>query len=223
MKSLSFFLLVFVTFGLLFPSDAFACACCSEPGTYMIWNGKPGENELGILGDIKFDKNAFLYMTAAGFDGMKGLSEIAKDMESGTWTAAPADFELANAYAAKTWKFTFKTPSGKSGTLTLPMPAQMLQFKVDIHDGKSSGGGGPLLYKEWRFKGNVLSGTGIFKSSIVRPTTFFLVLQGRGNGCDNTEDFANWNLEIRGKKADYSFFGKLSSGTSMEEEPAEEN
>jgi hypothetical protein len=174
---------------------------------------------------MKFDAAAALYMTEAGFDGMKGLESIEKDYESESWVASPEEFSLANSFAAKTWKFTFKTPTGKSGILTLPMPAQMLSFKVDIHDG-SDQGLGPLLYKEWRFKGNVTSGTGFFKSSIIRPTTYFLVLQGRGRGCDDVQDFAYWRLEISGKKADYAFFGKLSSGDpslfeDQEEAPAE--
>lgn len=221
MKSILFFLFTFVAFGLLFPSNALACACCSEPGTYMIWTGKTDTYQLELLGDMKFDQKAFLYMTDAGFNGMKGLGELEKDFESESWIASPGEFDLANTFAAKTWKFNLKTPTGKSGILTLPMPVQMLQFKVDIHDGKSSGGGGPLLYKEWRFKGVVTSGTGIFKSSIIRPTTYFLVLQGRGNGCDNAEDFTNWHLEIDGRRAKYEFFGKLSSGTSADTE--EEN
>lgn len=217
MKSFSFFLFVFVVFGLLFPSKAFACACCSEPGTYMIWTGKPRDFEMTILGEMKFDKNAAMFMTEAGFDGIKGLSEIEKDMESESWVASPGDFDLVNTFSARTWKFNLKTPTGKSGVLTLPMPVQMLQFKVDTHD-EDGRPNGPLLYKEWRFKGNVSTGSGIFKSSIVRPTSYFLVLQGRGNGCDNAEDFTHWRLEITGKNADYAFFGKLSSGTNYNEQ-----
>ncbi|MGI8641023.1 MAG: hypothetical protein ACR2MG_13900 [Pyrinomonadaceae bacterium] len=71
----------------------------------------------------------------------------------------------------------------------------------------------PLLYKEWRFKGNVQIGNGFFQTSIVQPTTYFLVLQGRGNGCDNPEDFTHWRLEIAGKKASYAFFGELKSSS----------
>ena len=217
MKSLLFFLFAFITFGLIAPQNALACACCAEAGTYLIRTGKVDTYELGLLGEMKFDKDAALYMTEAGFDGIKGLSELAKDFESESWTAAPADFDLVNVFTAKTWKFNFKTPTGKSGVLTLPMPSQMLQFKVDIHD-NSDNGLGPSLYKEWRFKGIVSSGTGIFKSSIIRPTSYFLVLQGRGNGCDNAEDFTHWHLEITGKRANYEFFGELSSGAVEETE-----
>jgi hypothetical protein len=201
-----------------FAADAFACACCAEPGTYNIWTGKPDGYYLEVLQGVKFDENAYLYTTEAGFDMIKGLSEIEKDFNNETWVASAGEFGLTNSFAAKTWKFNLKTKSGKTGTLTLPMPAQMLTFKVDIHDGKSVGGGGPLLYKEFRFKGNVQSGTGFFRAGIVKPTTYFLVFQGRGNGCDNTSDFTHWHLEIGGKKAEYEFYGKLSSGVTDETE-----
>lgn len=200
-----------------FAAEISACACCAEPGTYSIWTGKPDDYELGILREIKFDEKALLYLTEADFEIIKGLDEIKKDFTNETWAATAGEFGLTNSFAAKTWKLNLKTKSGKTGTLILPMPARMLTFKVDIHDGKS-GGGGPLLYKEFRFKGVVQSGTGFFRAGIVKPTSYFLVFQGRGNGCDNASDFTYWHLEIDGKKAKYEFYGKLSSGASDETE-----
>jgi hypothetical protein len=205
-----------------FANDALACACCSESGEYRIWTGKPDKYNVDLLAEMKFDQAAYLFMTEAGFDMIKGLDSIAKAYESDSWVASPEYFSLINAFGAKTWKFNFKTKDGKTGALSLPMPSQMVQFKADIHDGKTAGGGGPLLYKEWRFKGNVQSGSGFFQAGIANPTSYFLVLQGRGNSCDNAEDFTSWRLEIDGKKAKYAFFGKLSSGkdyTQDEETP----
>ncbi len=222
MKKVSFFLAALFVSVLLLPVNALACACCAEGGEYSIRTSKPSDYELGLLNEMKFDNAAFLYMTEAGFDMIKGLDSIQKDYESDSWTADSRGFDLTNTFAAKTWKFNFKTPTGKSGTLTFPLPAQMVTFKVDIHDGKTVGAGGPLLYKEWRFKGNLQSGNGFFQAGIVRPTTYFLVLQGRGNGCDNAEDFTSWLLEINGRKANYRFFGELSSGRSDEDEDEEQ-
>ncbi|MEO6588437.1 MAG: hypothetical protein ABIP06_03825 [Pyrinomonadaceae bacterium] len=192
-------------------NNVLACACCAEPGTYSIWTGKTEGYYLDVVDGIEFDQKAYLYMTEAGFAMIKGLSEIEKDYNDKSWIASSGIFDLNGSYAAKSWKLNFKTKSGKTGTLNLPMPAQMLTFKVDIHDGKNIGGGGPLLYKEFRFKGNVGTGSGFFQKGIVKPTSYFLVLKGRGNGCDNSEDFTHWYLEIRGKNAKYEFFGKLSS------------
>ncbi|MCA1608349.1 MAG: hypothetical protein LC730_02680 [Acidobacteria bacterium] len=187
---------------------ALACACCAETGHYSIWTGKPDKYYTGLLDEMKFDQKAFLYMTEADFEVIKGLNEIKKDYESQSWVATAGEFDLVNVFTARTWKFTLKTKSGKTGVLTLPRPPKMLIFKVDIHDG-SDQGLGPSLYKEFRFKGNVAGGTGFFRRGIVKPTSYFLVFQGRGNGCDNAADFTHWRLELDGPKAEYAFFGKM--------------
>jgi hypothetical protein len=188
---------------LAFSANILACACCAEPGTYSISTERPDEFKLGLLEEMKFDKNAVLYTDAAGFDDLKGLV-IDKD-------SPDADqFDLINTFTGKKmWKFTLKTKGGKTGILTLPVPSQMVSFKVDIHDSQENAE--PGLYKEFRFKGAVTSGTGIFKSGILKPTTYFLVFQGRGNNCDNASDFTHWHLEIDSKNANYAFFGKMAT------------
>lgn len=213
MKFRSTLLLVLLTVFFIFPTDIFACACCADDGLYSIWTGKPDGYYLEVLENIEFAEDAELYIDAAGFEVVKGLNGIGENSENLDFS----NFGLTDSFMARTWKLNFKSKNGKTGTLILPLPSQMLSFKADIHDGKTSGGGGPLLYKEWRFKGNVQSGNGIFASSFAKPTTYFLVLQGRGNGCDNAEDYTHWRLEINNKKADYKFTGKLSSGQTSEE------
>jgi len=199
-----------------FSADAFACACCAEPGTYRIWTGKPDTYTLGVIDELKFEKNAYLYMTEAGFDGMKGLGLIEKEFDNGSWTASPGEMDLVAAFTKKNWTFTIKTKGGKTAKLTLPMPAQMLTYKVDIHDEEEKPNG-PSLYKEFRFKGNVASATGFAQPGFARGTTYFLVFQGRGNGCDNASDFSHWRLEITGPRSDYSFFGKLNNAEAAGE------
>ncbi len=196
-------------------NSALACACCAEPGTYSIWTGKPSEYILGVVGEMEFDKKTDLYMTEAGFEMIKGLNDVKKEMESDAWDYQTSALGLVNEFTNNQWKFTITTPGGKTGTLVLPLPLQMVKYKVDIHDTKDQGLG-VSLFKEFRFKGNVQNGSGIFRLGIVKPTTYFLVFQGRGNGCDNASDFRHWHLEIDGKKAKYEFNGKLSSGISEE-------
>ena len=215
MKSKLFLFAALLSIAALFPTDAFACACCAESGHYSIRTSKPEEFQLNILQKMKFNKTAGLYLTVAGFELVKGLSVIEQEMFTDSWTAEPGAIGFSSIFAAKTWKLNFKTPKGKIGVLTLPTPAQMVNFSVDIHDGKSIGAGGPMLYKEWRFKGNVQSGTGFLQAGIAKPTTYFLVFQGRGNGCDDVTNFTNWHLEINGAKAKYEFFGELDSGVSV--------
>jgi hypothetical protein len=182
-------------------ANILACACCSEPGEYSISTRKLDEYNLGLLGEMKFDKTAILYTDARGYEDLKGLTVNGE--------LADADqFDLVASFIAKTWKFTIKSKEGKTGILTLPIPTQMVSFKADIHDG---GEGDPNLYKEFRYKGTVASGTGILKGGIIKPTTYFLVFQGRGNNCDNASDFTYWRLEITGSKADYAFYGKMDT------------
>lgn len=190
-----------------FTADTLACACCAEAGTYSISTSKPGENELAILNAMKFDGKAALYMDESGFESIKGLEEVQKEDEAADnmWDGS---FDLVNQFINKSWKFTITTPKGKTGTLALPMPTEMVRFAVDTHDWAEKGAG-PVLYKELRFKGYVGSGTGIFRSSIIKPTTYFLVFQGRGGNCDDVSEFTHWHLEINGRKADYAFNGKL--------------
>lgn len=201
-------------------SNAFACACCATPGEYSIWTGKVDTHYLNILNEIKFDETATLFLTEADFAVIKGLDELEKESASDAWIDSRNEFDLVNTFTGKTWTFNLKSKTGKAGVLTLPLPTQMLTFKVDIHDDDPDRPNGPMLYKELRFKGNISGGTGIFRAGIIKPTTYFLVFQGRGNGCDNASDFTHWRLEISGRKAEYAFHGELSSGIDqLPEEP----
>lgn len=195
-KSLVSFMTVLLFAASLLPSEALACACCAEPGTYFISTKKPQTYEFDELKKLQF-LTSDLYMTDAGEDDVKGI--------------APVSFNYSPSVLLqnKTWKFTFKDNEGKSGTLTMPMPTSMVAFMADIHDGKQGGAGGPLLYKEWRFKAKVGAGTGIFQKGIAPATDYFLVFQGRGNMCTSADQFTHWRLEITGKKASYAFYGEL--------------
>ncbi len=201
---------------LLIPANALACACCAEDGTYSTWTGRPADYDLEVIGGMKFDKDAKLIITEAEFEAIKGLDALKPDFSDENLSAVADTLDIVSSFTKNFWTLNFVTKSGKKGTLVLPMPTQMTKFKVDIHDNKIVGAGGPLLYKEFRFKGSVRSGSGFFKSGIVAPTGFSLIFQGRGNGCDNSEDFSHWRLEINGKSARYAFFGHLASGPTEE-------
>ncbi|MEZ5426087.1 MAG: hypothetical protein R2747_07480 [Pyrinomonadaceae bacterium] len=197
MKHRSSLLLIIFAFFLLFPAVSNGspfCACCSEPGHYSISVRQPDSYEMDEIKKLRF-KGAGLYLTAAGEDGIKGLGSITDT------------YSVDSIFGAKFWKFDFRDENEKPGFLNLRMPSTMVAFAADIHDGQTGGGGGPLLYKEWRFKNRVSEATGIFQKGMAPKTEYFLVLQGRGNVCTSAEDFTNWRLEITGKKANYAFFG----------------
>lgn len=178
-----------------------ACACCSDEGTYSL---QPNEPLSGYLLDqikgIEFGSAARLFLV----DGpdpeeqVKGLDGISET------------YVISAEAEAKQWRLKFRTEEGKSGELILPLPYKSAKLAVDIHNGETNAAGQPLLYKEWRLEGRA-TGNGMFKESFAAPARYTLIFQGRGNRCDNADDFTHWRLEIAGKKAAYVFFGELAS------------
>ena len=169
---------------------------------------KPDESKLGEIKRIRFGTKADLWTGEADAEvAAKGL-------------AHPVDtYSLSGSLVGNVWKLTFRD-GDESGTLNLPLPAKMSRYAADIHDGQTIGGASrkPLLYKEWRFEGEI-NGTGLLKAGIVARTKYSFVLQGRGNSCDTAQDFTHWRLQITGKKADYAFYGEL--GTPVPEKESE--
>lgn len=193
-KNFSFF--IALTILLLIPAKIFACACCAESGQYLISVAKPAAYQIEMFKEIKFSNRVELFETAAGTEIIKGLGNVAESYSL-----------FRGGFETNKWTLNFKDAKGKTGSLTLPQPATILEFKADIHDKKD---GDPVLYKEFRFQGNVAAASGFFTSGFVPGATkYFFVLQGRGNNCDNAEDFTHWRVEITSKKADYAFFGEL--------------
>ena len=160
---------------------------------------KSDEFKLGEMKRIRFNTKADLWTGEADADvAAQGLVH-------------PADtYSLTGSLVGNVWKLTFRN-GDESGTLDLPLPAKMLRFAADIHDGQTKPGyPEPVLYKEWRFEGEA-KGTGVFKDGITAQTKYVLVFQGRGNSCDDAENFTHWQLKISGNKADYSFYGELGA------------
>jgi hypothetical protein len=194
-KQLFVSLLLLVALFLL-PTSAMACACCAEAGVWHEYNGELEEYQTGILQEIRLSPRADLYMTEAGEDVYaKGIEMV-------------ADFyNISLLPTAKQWDLTFRNGKGQTGKLTLLIPNTYISYKVDMREKKPSTMGA-ILYKEWRLAGDV-KGTGIFQRGLAEGGTFKLVLQGRGNGCDNAEDFNHWVLQISGPQADYAFYGDM--------------
>jgi hypothetical protein len=182
---------------LLSPTAGLACACCANPGHYYSGIVDLDEHPLSELKRMRFARTATLFATEAGIE----------EDSLGIDRPKPS-YSLQGAFIGNVWRLIFRSGTN-TGILELPLPNKMWNHSADIHDGKLSPGGGPLLYKEWRLEGDI-KGTGIFKNGMDAPAKYVLVLQGRGNGCDNAEDFGNWRLQVRGDKADYAFYGKLT-------------
>jgi hypothetical protein len=193
----SLFIFIAIAILLLLPCHVWACACCAHPGEYQINFVNLDGYKRGVMKGIRFGTKADLWTGEADPElAAKGL-------------AHPADtYSLSDSLAGNVWKLTFHN-GDESGTLDLPLPVKMLRYAADIHDGRTKPGyPEPVLYKEWRFEGQV-NGTGFFKDGITLRTKYVLVFQGRGNSCDGAEDFTHWQLKITGKNADYAFYGEL--------------
>ena len=180
------------------PSTSFTCACCAESGEWYERTGRMEAYEIAELQRVEFDKTARIYLTAAGYEDLKGLS-----LEYDSFTLS----SLLKPSLALTLRF--KGERGETGSLTLPLPKVATSFGADLHDAPE-GSAGPILYKEWRFKG-LVSGSGFFKKSITPGTKFHLILQGRGNNCLSSSDFTSWRLDIIGPRASYAFYGSLKN------------
>jgi hypothetical protein len=178
--------------------DARACACCADPGERIESVGPLDAYEKGELGRLRFAKAAKLYLNAAGFDVVKGISD-------------PADaYEVALARQGDLWTFTFKDAKKNAGTLAVNLPAKIESFFVDTHDKKQAATTDPVLYKEWRLAAPV-TGTGIFKPGMTGSPTVRLILHGHGNNCTSAEQLTAWTLIVSGPKASYTLFGTLAT------------
>lgn len=215
-RKITNFLSLSLVLSTLLAGNVFGCACCAEPGTYFMRTAKPDKFVIDLVSEFAFAQKAKLYMTEAGFDTIEGLSAIQKEDEA---AMGVMDYIAGGSFANKTWKLNLKTPKGSTAALTLPMPLKFTEQKADIHDVEDRPNG-PWLYKELRFEGPVSNATGFARAGFVRGTTYSLVFQGRGVGCDEVEDFTHWHLSIDGPKAGYAFYGKLSSGRKPDSESA---
>ena len=178
-----------------------ACACCSDRGAHSVQPAAP------LTGYMREQMNGMEFASAAQLFLVDGpdIEEQVKGL-----TSISDSYFISSAAEAKQWRLKFRTEGGESGELILPLPNKVARFVVDIHNGETNTAGQPLLYKEWRLEGRA-TGDGMFKEGFAAPARYTLIFQGRGNSCDNADDFTHWRLEIAGKKAAYAFFGELIS------------
>ena len=172
------------------------CACCASAGEWFLAQEAVGEEKLREFGRLGLAGDANLSMTEAGAEGVRGIAD------------ALETYALTLSQSRRRWTLRLRGEGGKTGTLSFDVPRAATVFGVDLRDGQQAGGGGPLLYKEWRIEGPLV-GTGVFKQGAGAGTKFRLVLQGRGNMCTDAADFKTWTLQVFGARARYSFYGTV--------------
>jgi hypothetical protein len=179
---------------LAFPSNAYACACCADAGQWSQASRKIADSEFKEINSLQFAPNPKLFFNASGDDGIRGISPIS------------SSYTLSVTKKQRNWNLLFKDGSGKTGNLNFTIPQSMVDFRTHFFGNQEGGGGGPVLYKEFRLEGKV-TGNGIFSRGITSDAKYRLVLQGKGGNCTVGSEFKSWNLQVFGSRARFSFYG----------------
>jgi hypothetical protein len=165
---------------------ALACACCTDRGQRNVNSVKFDSSRRAQIEQLKFAKPARLFVGPGGLEIVKGIKDPAER------------YSVGFIFGQQRAVFGFRDHKGRSGRLSLTLPAKLSVFEVDPRDGPD-GGTGPSLYKEWKFTGKV-SGSGIFEPGNGPNQLLTLILQGRGNSCTSSSDFTHWTLVMQGRR-----------------------
>lgn len=168
------------------------CACCSEEGEWYQRAGRVDGAQLVQLDRVRFSSTASTYLPPASDE--VNLSQ---------------SYTLSHVREGRRWRLRFRDEHGKTGTISFVIPPSAVFFGADLYD-QPPGGLGPALYKEWRFSG-AAQVTGILRQNGKGSVRFHLILQGRGRGCTEAEDFKNWTLRLSGARVAYAFYGSLDN------------
>ncbi len=178
-----------------FGGRAHACACCSNDGQRLVETGTIDTFAAALLADIRFDAAAHLYTGEGEPDERLPVTSAA--------------FRLSVTKADAVWSFAFAQEGG-AGTLTFALPKSVTRFEVDTRGSPSSSGGlGPVLYKEWRLTAPA-RGDGLLRAATGGDRQATLILHGRGNSCTDASQFNAWTLVLHGSKDTTTIFGTLS-------------
>ncbi|MGE3245484.1 MAG: hypothetical protein AB7F96_07150 [Beijerinckiaceae bacterium] len=184
--------------GILPPGQAQACACCSEEGQRFTGIARFSQTGLPVLQELRFDPAASLYQGAGFPESVKGVH------------APPAKpYALKTALAAGALELSLSRPESPGGHVRFILPETFMRLEVDprVFGGRSPGGG-PVLYKEWRFDGTVAL-TGAFAAAR-KSAKGELVLHGSGNSCTDYASFSHWTLSVRGEGVDFTLVGTFN-------------
>jgi hypothetical protein len=166
------------------------CACCTEEGERYESTDRVDSAQLDQLDRVRFSPGATRFTT------------IADDSD------LPVSYSISQTRKGRRWQLSFRDDKGKTGTIAFTIPVTYTAFGVDLQEQNEEGGLGPLLYKELRLAGAAqVSGT--LRQGINGAARFHLILQGRGRGCTEAEDFKKWRLTIKGARGSHTFYGSL--------------
>lgn len=190
----------FAVIAVILPAQILACACCAERGDYYLRESVAAEYQSAEINRIGL-ASALLHTDAGYPETIVGISPLGDS------------FSVRGTLTGKAFRFEFTDDQSRKAVLTLTRPEKIEVFGVDQDPLSESNT--VILYKEIRFKSKVASATGFLNKGIDAGTRYSLILQGRGNHCTSAEDFSSYILQVKGKNASYSFFGKLKSSEDV--------
>lgn len=194
------------------PGRPYYCACCADRGDHYTEQVKIDKEKLSLFQEMKMNKETDIYMNESEDDWFKGIKSIENaynDWASTDTVTGNKFFSTQSAVNAKIWKFSFTTRNGKTGSLSLALPLKIESFGADLHEGDENSM--VVLYKEYRIRGTVQSGTGFCSAGLSKPASYTLILQGKGNYCESPSTYTHWRLAVKGAAADYILMGTFNS------------
>jgi hypothetical protein len=192
----------------MWPAKAHTCACCMEPGAWYEGTQRTGDLNFLKLNSLRFYPVARLYTTDGYPDDFSGISASPDSMYE--------DLKISVSRIGNRWTLHFRAKGGETGSLIFTIPERFVHFEVDLNadvrQPRRDPGG---IYQEWRFKSSV-RGTGMFALGNAPNTKLRLVLRGTGNTCITASEIKNWNLDVFGPRASYSFYGDFVQGSETQ-------
>lgn len=166
------------------------CACCADEGEWYETNERLRDADFVLLEDVRFAPEAKRYQSPADESDLG------------------ADYSLTHTRSGRSWQLRFRDERGSTGVVSFRLPLTAVRFGADLRDAPP-GGVGPSLYKEWRF-GGAAAVSGLFAKGFRGPARFLLILQGRGNHCEDALHYKHWTLQLKSGRASQTFYGSFS-------------
>lgn len=179
-----------------FATQAYACACCAEPGEHTYGAEQIDDYMYDELTQIQLQGPANLYVTACDLECVSGLEE------------PKYSYDITLDQTTRNWTFTFGTDGQKHGAFTFELPQNAMYFATDPAPNPNARS--VVLYKEWRFNVTPV-GTGIFAKSLDGNTTAQFILTGAGNYCTSVDTFTHWRFDVQNDDASFMFYGATTS------------
>lgn len=198
MKKAGALLLCAIWAGLASVQQAFACACCADPGYREHMVLPVSAYDISVLSELELDGPGNLYMTACAEDCVSGL----------TWFQDTADtkFSISGNRVS-----IIVTPDASARTvLKADLPDEMSYLARDLKPGDAST---PVwLETEFLIPLKVF-GSGPGWSGGPEAVPAELIFYGIGNACPDIASANHWVLDVGGpeQKARFRLFGKVLS------------